>query len=97
MCKCELKSAAQFDPPPIIEGPATPIVERVKFVRCPEVYLNIYSILDLQGTLEGLFSARVRQNQPLRVHFRVHLGVHEGVGGIPGSYYCAKISINEFF
>ena len=34
--------------------------------------------LDLGGTLEGLLSARVPQNQPRRVNFRVHLGVHEG-------------------
>ena len=34
--------------------------------------------LDLGGTLEGLLSARVPQNQPRRVNFRVHLEVHEG-------------------
>ena len=34
--------------------------------------------LDLGGTLEGLISARVLQNQPRRVNFRVNLGVHEG-------------------
>ena len=49
-----------------------------KFVRCLEVYIKILVNLDLGGTLEGLLSARVPRNQPRRVHFRGHLGVHEG-------------------
>ena len=49
-----------------------------KFVRCLEVYKKKGVNLDLGGTLEGLLSARVPQNQPRRVNFRVHLGVHEG-------------------
>ena len=45
-----------------------------KFVRCPEVYEKKLIILDRGGTLEGLLSARVPQNQPRRVYFRVSLG-----------------------
>ena len=46
-----------------------------KFV---EVYEKKLTYLDHGGTLKGLLSARVPQNQPRRVNFRVHLGVHEG-------------------
>ena len=49
-----------------------------KFVCCLEVYEKKLINLDHGGTLEGLFSARVPQNQPPRVNFRVHLEVHEG-------------------
>ena len=49
-----------------------------KFVRCLEVYKKKMISLDLGGTLEGLLLARVPQNQPRRVNFRVHFGVHEG-------------------
>ena len=34
--------------------------------------------LELGGTLEGLLLARVPQNQPRRVKFRVYIGVREG-------------------
>ena len=34
--------------------------------------------MDHGGTLEGLLSERVPQNQPRRVNIRVHLGVLEG-------------------
>ena len=44
-------------------------------------------------TLGRPFSARVPQNQPHRVNFRVHLGVHEGPDGFLGSYDYTKISI----
>ena len=49
-----------------------------KFVHCLEVYEKKLINLDRGGTLEGLLSARVPQNQPRRVNFRVHLEVHEG-------------------
>ena len=49
-----------------------------KFVRCLEVYEKQLVNFDLGGTLEGLLSARVPQNQPRRVNFRGHLGGHEG-------------------
>ena len=49
-----------------------------QFARCLEVYEKKWTNLDLGGALEGLLSARVPQNQPRRVNFRVHLGVHEG-------------------
>ena len=49
-----------------------------KFICCLEAYQKKSITLDLGGTLEGLLSARVPQNQPRRVNFRVHLGVHEG-------------------
>ena len=48
-----------------------------KFVRFLEVHKKLIN-LDLGGTLEGLLLARVPQNQPHRVNFRVHLGVQEG-------------------
>ena len=41
-----------------------------KFVRCLEVYKKFIN-LDLGGTLEGLLLARVPQNQPCIVNFRV--------------------------
>ena len=41
-------------------------------------HFRLESCLDLGGTLEGLLSARFLQNQPCRIIFRVHLGVHEG-------------------
>ena len=44
-----------------------------KFVCCLEVYEKKLINLDRGGTLEGLLSARVPQNQPRRVNFRVHL------------------------
>ena len=44
-----------------------------KFVRCCE---SCKKIINLDPG--GLLTARVPQNQPRRVHFRVHLGVHEG-------------------
>ena len=49
-----------------------------KFVRFLEVYEKKLINLDRGWTLEGLLSARVPQNQPRRVNFRVHEGVHEG-------------------
>ena len=51
-----------------------------KFVRCPEVYEKKL-ILDRGGTVEGLLSARVPQNQPCRVNLWSIWGsmkVHEG-------------------
>ena len=56
-----------------------------KFVHCLEVFLKKFN-LDHEGTLNCLSSAIVLQNQPGRICFRVHLGVHEGPGGFPGSY-----------
>ena len=59
--------------------PFAPIVCLVifRFVHCLEVNQKMINS-DLGGTLEGLLSTRVPQNQPCRVNFRVHLGVHEG-------------------
>ena len=49
-----------------------------KFVCCLEVYEKKLINLDCGGTLEGLLSARVPQNQSRRVNLRVPLGFHEG-------------------
>ena len=48
--------------------------------------------LDLEVTLEGLLSARVPQNQPKRVHFRDHLKVHEGQGGVSDLNFSTRIA-----
>ena len=49
------------------------------FVRCSDVYIKILTKLDLEGTLEGLLTARLPPNHSRRVHFRIYLGVHEVV------------------
>ena len=49
-----------------------------KFVGCLEVHEKKMINLDRGGNVGGLLMARVPQNQPRRVNFRVHLGVHEG-------------------
>ena len=76
---------------------------KFKFVRCLEVYLKKLINLDHEVTQEGLTSARVPQKQPCWVHFRVHLGFHEGTGGFPGpksetimrSNYCGSMKVQE--
>ena len=47
--------------------------------------------MDLKGTLEGRFW-QGSKSQPYKIYFRVHLGVHEGPGGSPGSYHGTEIS-----
>ena len=67
-----------------------------KFVLCLEVYGKKLINMDHGGTLEGLLSARVPQNQPCRVNFRVHLGVHEGPWGFPEPWWGTTMTINVF-
>ena len=63
------------------------------------LYWSLYKKLihlDLGGTLEWLLSARVPQNQPRRVNFRVHFGVHEGPWGFPEPWWSSTKTINVF-
>ena len=60
---------------------------KFKFLSCLEVYLRKLINLDHEGALEGLFLPRVPQNLPCRIHFWVHLGVHDGLGGSSGPWY----------
>ena len=53
--------------------------------------------MDLEGTMEGLSFGKVPQNQPCRIHFRVHLGVHEGPRGSHCAYYNTRISKNKMY
>ena len=57
---------------------------KFKFLSCLEVYLRKLINLDHEGALEGPFLPRVIQNLPRRIHFGVHLGVHDGPGGSSG-------------
>ena len=59
---------------------------KFKFLCCLEVYLRKLINLDHEGALEGPFLPRVLQNLPRRIHFGVHLGVHDGPGGSSGPW-----------
>ena len=56
------------------------------FLSCLKVYLKKLITLDHEGALEGPFLPRVLQNLPRRIHFGVHLGVHDGPGGSSGPW-----------
>ena len=56
------------------------------FLSCLKVYLKKLITLDHEGVLEGPFLPRVLQNLPRRIHFGVHLGVHDGPGGSSGPW-----------
>ena len=65
---------------------------KFKFLSCLEVYLRKLINLDHEGALEGPFLPRVLQNLPRRIHFGVHLGVHDGPGGSSGPWYSSTMT-----
>ena len=61
---------------------------KFKFLHSLEVYLK--TIWTLKGTWRAFIWQGYLKICLERVHFRVHLGVHEGPGVSPGSYYSIR-------